>query len=106
MAAKNSPAATFNVVSRPTSTRAVENNPWTDVVGDYITIQDGSDNPDAVAFESETYADLKAAERSARYLATAAREKGRTLRKTFNETANGVHFTFWFTGLRTRNVNY
>ena len=105
MAVKNSPAATVNVVSRPTSTRALENNPWTDVVGDYIIVQDSSETPDAVAFESDLYADLKAAERSARYLATAAREKGRTLRKTFNETADGVRFTFWFTELRTRNVN-
>ena len=105
MADKNSPAATVNVVSRPTSTRAVENNPWTDVVGDYIIVQDSSETPDTVAFESDLYADLKAAERSARYLATAAREKGRTLRKTFNETADGVRFTFWFTELRTRNVN-
>ena len=105
MAAKNSPAATFNVVSRPTSTRAVENNPWTDVVADYITIQDGADNPDTVAFVTDVYADLKAAERSARYLATAAREKGRTLRKTFTEDASGARFTFWFTDLRTRNVN-
>ena len=105
MSVKNSPAATVNVVSRPTSTRAVENNPWTDVVNDYIIVQDSSETPDAVAFESDLYGDLKAAERSARYLATAAREKGRTLRKTFNETADGVRFTFWFTELRTRNVN-
>lgn len=105
MAVKNPPAASVNVVARPTSTRAVENNPWTDVVADYITVQDGSDNPDAVAFESDTYSDLKAAERSARYLATAARAKGRTLRKTFTEDASGVHFTFWFTELRSRNVN-
>ena len=105
MSAKTTPAATVNVVSRPTSTRAVENNPWADVVADYITVQDGSDNPDAVAFESDTYPDLKAAERSARYLATAARNNGRTLRKTFTEDANGVRFTFWFTDLRTRNMN-
>ena len=105
MAAKTSPAASVNVVSRPTSTRAVESNPWADVVADYITVQDNAENPDNVAFESDVYPDLKAAERSARYLATAAREKGRTLRKTFAEDSSGVRFTFWFTDLRTRNVN-
>ena len=105
MASKTAPAASFNVVSRPSSTRAVENNPWADVVADYITVQDGSDNPDSVAFESDLYADLKASERSARYLASAARDKGRTLRKSFTEDESGVRFTFWFTDLRTRNVN-
>ena len=105
MAVKNSPAAGVNVVSRPTSTRAVENNPWANVAADYITVQDESEDPDAVAFESDTYPDIKAAERSARYLATAARDKGRTLRKTFTEDAEGARFTFWFTELRTRNAN-